>query len=142
MRIKTCGRIPAVVVGGLLAVIFELVPSIETPQAAPEAESTLTSKVYDFTLTTLEGKIVKLSDYKGKVVLVNFWETWCPPCVRETPALVRLYEKYKSQGFIIIGITSNSEEEKVKNFINRFNIPYEIGRDEGGTISQRYQVYA
>ena len=59
---------------------------------------------YNFTLTTIDGDRVSLSDYEGKVVLVNFWATWCGPCVIETPALVRMYHKYKRHGFAVIGV--------------------------------------
>ncbi len=97
---------------------------------------------YDFTLTTVDGKQVRLSDYHGKVVLVNFWETWCPPCVAETPSLVQLYNKYKDQGFVLISIMKSSEEAKVTKFIDQFHIPYAIGQDSTGEIHYRYQVFA
>src|SRR5262249_1831244 len=84
---------------------------------------------YDFTLTTMAGKKVKVSDYQGQVVLVNFWATWCGPCVSETPALVRLYNQYRSRGFVVIGVAHGSEEGAVTEFIKKFNIPYPIGRD-------------
>ena len=96
---------------------------------------------YDFTLTTMEGKQVRLSDYHGKVVLVNFWETWCPPCIAETPSLVQLYNKNKDQGFVIIGVFGSSNDVKVKEFVDRFQIPYAIGRESTGALHSRYQVF-
>jgi len=96
---------------------------------------------YDFTLTTMDGKQVRLSDYHGKVVLVNFWETWCPPCVAETPSLVQLYNKIKDQGFIVIGVFGSSDDVKVKEFIDRFQIPYAIGQESTGALHLRYQVF-
>ena len=97
---------------------------------------------YNFTLTTVDGDSVSLSDYEGKVVLVNFWATWCGPCIIETPALVRMYHKYKHQGFAVIGVALQSDEDGVRDFVQKYNIPYAIGRDSSDEIGLRYQVFA
>lgn len=97
---------------------------------------------YDFSLTSIDGEPVKLSDYQGKVVLVNFWATWCGPCVVETPSLVRMYNKYKSKGFAVIGVALQSEEDGVKEFIKRYRVPYAVARDTSSEIGLRYQVFA
>jgi len=78
---------------------------------------------WDFTLTSIDGEPLKLSDYQGKVVLVNFWATWCGPCVVETPSLVRIYNKYKDRGFAVIGVAMQSEEQGVKEFVKRYRCP-------------------
>lgn len=97
---------------------------------------------YDFTLTSIDGDRVRLSDYAGKVVLVNFWATWCAPCIIETPALVRLYHKYKRHGFSVIGVALQSEDDGVRDFVRRFDIPYAVARDTSDEIGLRYQVFA
>ena len=97
---------------------------------------------YNFNLTTIDGDKVSLADYQGKVVLVNFWATWCGPCVVETPALVRMYNKYKKEGFAVIGVALQSEEDGVKNFAKKYRIPYAVGRDSEEDIGLRYQVFA
>jgi cytochrome c-type biogenesis protein len=97
---------------------------------------------YDFALTSIDGEPVKLSDYQGKVVLVNFWATWCGPCVVETPSLVRMYNKYKGKGFAVVGVALQSEEDGVKDFIKRYRVPYAIARDTTSEIGLRYQVFA
>ena len=59
----------------------------------------------NFTLKDIHGKPLALSDYKGKVVLLDFWATWCPPCRKEIPGLIELYNKYRSHGFTVIGVS-------------------------------------
>jgi peroxiredoxin len=93
-------------------------------------------------LTSIDGEPVRLSDYHGKIVLVNFWATWCGPCVIETPALVRMYHKYKDRGFAVIGVALQSEEEGVKHFVNQYRVPYAVGIDTTSEIGLRYQVFA
>jgi peroxiredoxin len=119
----------------------EIPPPSSALAAVQKDQPTLSEPDYDFTLTTLDGKHIRLADYRGKVVLVNFWETWCPPCVAETPGLVQLYNKNKDQGFVIIGVIGSSDEVKVKEFINRFQIPYAIGHDSTGELHRRYKVF-
>ncbi|MBI3801961.1 MAG: redoxin domain-containing protein [Deltaproteobacteria bacterium] len=116
-------------------------PAVPQPTETAEHAKT-TYGDYDFTLTSIDGESLKLSDYHGKVVLVNFWAPWCGPCVVETPALVRLYNKYKSRGFAVIGVALQSEEEGVKRFVKDYHVPYAIGRDASNEIGLRYQVFA
>lgn len=97
---------------------------------------------YDFTLTSIDGERVRLSDYQGKAVLVNFWATWCGPCVIETPALVRVYNKYKERGFTVIGVALQSEEENIKEFVQKYRVPYAIASDTKSEVGLRYQVFA
>lgn len=120
---------------------LEAKPTAVQPAAAAESPKSEYGP-YDFTLTSIDGEPVRLSDYRGKVVLVNFWATWCGPCVIETPSLVRMYNKYKDQGFAVIGVALQSEEENVKQFVNKFRVPYAVGRDTTSEIGLRYQVFA
>jgi len=88
-----------------------------TAPMARRAESPLIGKpAPSFTLQDLNGKQVSLSDFKGKVVLLDFWATWCGPCVRTIPHLDALHKKYKDQGLVVIGINNERNHAKVKEF--------------------------
>src|SRR3954466_13647287 len=70
----------------------------------------------EFTLKDMHGAKVHLADFKGKVILVNFWATWCPPCKAELPGLIALHQQYKDKGLVILGISEDDEPETLRNF--------------------------
>jgi len=81
----------------------------------------------DFTLPELEGNSLTLSDFKGKVIILNFWATWCPPCRREIPDFVELYENYKDRGLLIIGVNlDGGDRSLVKQFSEKYKINYSV----------------
>ncbi|MFB0528022.1 MAG: peroxiredoxin family protein, partial [bacterium] len=81
----------------------------------------------DFTLPDLEGNSLTLSDFRGKVIILNFWATWCPPCRTEIPDFVQLYEKYKDEGLLIIGVNLDGGDSRaVKQFSENYRINYPI----------------
>jgi len=80
----------------------------------------------DLTLKDMNGADVRLADFRGKPLLVNFWGTWCPPCVLETPELVELAGEYKDRGLVIVGIAYDDTPEDVKKFAEKFEIPYTL----------------
>src|SRR5512140_460166 len=84
-----------------------------------------------FTLKDMNGKDVRMADLKGRVVLINFWATWCGPCRMETPWLVELQEKYRSQGFRALGISVDDPPEAIPPFARELgvNYPLLLGRD-------------
>jgi thiol-disulfide isomerase/thioredoxin len=89
----------------------------KTPDIAP-----------DFTLKTLEGQEITLSELKGKVVLLDFWATWCGPCKESIPHLAQLYTSYKERGLELIGMSTDKagDVEVVRRFVNSMEIPYPI----------------
>jgi peroxiredoxin len=88
----------------------------------------------DFTLKDMDGKKVNLADFKGKVVLLNFWATWCPPCLAEIPGFVDLQARYREHGLVIVGISVDDPIEKLKPFAQQFKMNYPVlaGVDEDG----------
>ena len=85
-----------------------------------------------FTLQDLNSKQVSLSDFKGKVVILDFWATWCPPCVKEIPHFVELYEQYKGEKFTIVGISLDRQGVSVvKPFVQKYQVNYPILMTDG-----------
>jgi cytochrome c biogenesis protein CcmG/thiol:disulfide interchange protein DsbE len=80
----------------------------------------------DFSLTDLSGRTLTLADYRGKVVLLNFWATWCGPCRLEVPGFVDLQSKYRDQGLVVIGISMDDEEAPVREFYQRYRMNYPV----------------
>ena len=100
----------------------------------------------DFTLTSLDGDKVTLSDYRDKVVVVSFWATWCGPCKYEIPMLMEFQEKYGTERLIVLGIAINSgSKEKVQEFVKEFSIQYPIlygSYEELGKLVYMYGNFA
>jgi peroxiredoxin len=93
----------------------------------------------DFTLTDLQGKAWHFQDLRGKVVLVNFWATWCPPCRKEMPDLQTLYDRFKDKGFVVLSI-SDEESAKVAPFIAEHKTTYPVLLDPGRKINDEFIV--
>jgi len=95
----------------------------------------------DFSLLGIDDVQYALSDLRGKVVLVNFWATWCPPCRMEIPEFNELYEKYKDQGFEILGVSMSDTKDKLLEFVKGQKMDYPIlygSKQDIGKISAEY----
>ena len=93
----------------------------------------------DFALTDLQGKTWNLKDLRSKVVLLNFWATWCPPCRKEMPDLEALYLRFKDQGFVVLAI-SDEDAAKVSPFLTERNITYPVLLDPGRKVNEEFQI--
>jgi len=99
------------------------------PKVAPE-----------FTLPTVDGEQVSLDEYRGKVVFLNFWATWCIPCREEMPALERLYQAYQAQGFAVISIDLKETADQVKAFFQKHALTFPALLDQNGAVFRDYLV--
>jgi cytochrome c biogenesis protein CcmG/thiol:disulfide interchange protein DsbE len=79
-----------------------------------------------FTLASLEGSQISLADFRGKVVILNFWATWCPPCKREIPDFIALQTKYAAQGLQVVGVAVSDEESAVRKFVSDAGMNYPV----------------
>lgn len=94
----------------------------------------------DFTLELFEGGSVSLSDLQGKVVLVDFWASWCPPCIEEAPALNEIYEEYRDRGVEFLGVCIWDTTKTCEQFLEDYAVAYPTGRDAEGAILVDYGV--
>lgn len=113
----------AMIVIGVLFFAFAPQSVWQSKNVAPESERKASES---FALPALDGKVWKLDEHRGQVVLVNFWATWCPPCRAETPGLVRLANDYRSQGLEVVGISLDEDTGAIRPFIDEYQIPYPI----------------
>ncbi len=95
-----------------------------------------------FTLNTLDGRPISLADTKGKAILINFWASWCPPCLEETPALIAAYNELKQAdpNIEFIGIGTNDDRANLQQFAENNRIPYIVVEDPDGKVSDAYGV--
>ncbi|OPX00430.1 MULTISPECIES: peroxiredoxin family protein [Geobacillus] len=99
----------------------------------------------DFALRALNGEEVRLSDFRGKRVIVNMWATWCPPCRAEMPDMQKFYERYKDEGVEIVAVNltqSERQPEHVGRFIQEYGITFTVLLDEKGEVYRQYQAQA
>jgi peroxiredoxin len=126
--------IAAVIAAGAVAVYLLATPRASTP-SAPAAEGGAASEFEPappFTDPGMDGKPVSLSDFKGKVVLLDFWATWCDPCKEEVPDLVKMQTKLKDKGFVVLGVSMDEESlPAVKKFMVKHPINYTVLLNNG-----------
>ena len=96
----------------------------------------------DFTLQSLDGKTVTLGQYKGDVVMINFWASWCGPCRQEMPLLDDIYKQYKDMGFVLLGVNVEPDVRSANGWLSKTPVSYPILSDPKSAVSQLYQVQA
>ncbi|GAC1639426.1 MAG: TlpA disulfide reductase family protein [Herpetosiphon sp.] len=113
--------------------------------AAPSGLSTAPQPNYPappFTLVTSTGMPVTLSDFKGQVVLLNIWATWCPPCRAEMPTIEATYKQYHGQGFTVLAINIQESSGTVAAFMTKYGLSFPALLDRDGKVSGTYQAFA
>lgn len=125
---------PAVGVLALLGYGFRLEPKyIPSPLLGRPAPA--------FTARLFDGATIRLGDLRGQVIFLNFWASWCPPCRAEARALEEAWRRYKDQGIVFVGVNTQDEETRARDFIAEFGVTYPNGMDPGGRIAIDYGVW-
>jgi len=100
------------------------------------------SQAPDFTLRSAEGRNLRLSEQRGRVVMVNFWATWCGPCRQEMPHLNKLYEKYRSSGFVLLGVNVDDDTRQAAGVASRLGVTFPVLPDADKRVSREYDLSA
>lgn len=132
---------PAIAIAMALATF----PAVAATPARPQAPNPNLNKVLDLKFTAVDGREVDLASLRGKVVLIDFWATWCGPCVRELPNVLKAYEKLHSKGFEIVGISLDSDKSKLEAFVKDKGMPWPQFFDGKGwknELSTRFDIHA
>ncbi len=111
-----------------------LYPSLGIQRVDPPEEAE------DFTLKTLKGGTVSLKDYRGRLIFLNFWATWCGPCRAEMPSMQRLWEEFKEEDFVILAINIQEESKLVSSFMNERGLSFPVLLDEKGKVARSYGI--
>ena len=119
-------------------VAIDSAPGGATPACKAESRANL-----DFTVKDMNGASVRLADHEGKVILLNFWATWCPPCKAELPGFIELHDQYKDKGLVILGVSGDDDPETLRAFASewKINYPMLVGRDEEALLDAYGPIY-
>ena len=94
----------------------------------------------DFVVQALDGKVTKLSNFRGRPVLLNLWATWCPPCIEELPFLNKIQERYAGRGLVVLGVAGDEKPDNVRTFIGTHPISFPILLDPEGVVGTNYGI--
>jgi peroxiredoxin len=94
----------------------------------------------EFTLSDLDGKVYRLADYRGRVVIVNFWATWCPPCRFELPSMEKAYQILKKQDVVMLGINVGEDADTIFSFTADYPVSFPLLLDKEATVIKQYPV--
>jgi peroxiredoxin len=131
----------------IVAVVFLLLQRQQSsgPLPAPKLElleiESRSTKGTEFTLADLSGKHVRLADFRGNVVVLNFFATWCGPCRKEMPGLEKLYQHYQHKGLVVVGVSGDVQgKDVVDPFVKEYNLTFPVVLDPQNTVSKQYRV--
>lgn len=119
--------------------IRSLLPGAVSGSQVGAESSEIGSPAPDFVLEDLSGNLVKLSDLKGRLVVLNFWATWCTPCRTEMPEFQEIYQR-NEQDLVVLGINLEESPGDIQDFVSPLNITYPILLDKDGLVSRLYKV--
>jgi peroxiredoxin len=126
------GRVAGILAVGSCLALLCCSPEAPNPRAGQAAP--------DFTLQALDGQRYRLEDLRGKVVFVNLWATWCPPCREEMPSMVRFYERFRARGVEILAVSEDTDGDALRKFVERYQVTFPVLRDENKRVYQLYRA--
>jgi peroxiredoxin len=124
---------------GLVLILLQVVSAHATPQLLHKVDGMPMAE--DFELPDLDGNTRKLSDFKGKVVIVNFWATWCPPCRKEIPSMQRAWNILKGQDVMLLAVHVGGNEDKVWTFLTDFEVDFPVLLDASSKVSKKWPLF-
>lgn len=97
--------------------------------------------IEDFHLTDLDGRTQSISQYRGKIVLLNFWATWCKPCTKEMPAMQSTYNKLRNEGFMVLAINELEDDDKVREHVMQYSHTFPVLMDRDNKVANQFGVF-
>ncbi|MGB5623977.1 MAG: TlpA disulfide reductase family protein [Gammaproteobacteria bacterium] len=119
-----------------------LVAALAVAGSVSAARNLVGSPAPDFTLSGLSGANLRLSEYQGRVVMINFWATWCGPCRQEMPALQTIYQRYEPAGFTLLGVNVDAEPDGARRMAEDLGVSFPLLFDADKDVSKLYDVRA
>lgn len=127
------------VAAGVMLVLWQIAIVQAAPQLLHKVDGMPVAE--DFELPDLDGNSRKLSDFKGKVVIVNFWATWCPPCRKEIPSMQRAWNILKDKDVMLLAVHVGGNEDKVWTFLTDYDVEFPVLLDKGSIISKKWPLF-
>jgi len=133
-------KVTAVLMGGVLFVALTALPALDGWSMGSRVP-TVGMQAEDFRLTDLAGKEQSLGQYRGKIVLLNFWATWCKPCTTEMPAMQTMYDKLRDKGFVVLAVNELEDDAKVREHIKQYGHTFPVLMDRDNKVANQFGVF-
>ena len=133
-------RITFTLLGAVLLAALTALPALDGWSMASRVP-TVGTQAEDFRLTDLAGKEQSLSQYRGKIVLLNFWATWCKPCTTEMPAMQTIYDKLRDKGFVVLAVNELEDDAKVREHIKQYGHTFPVLMDRDNKVANQFGVF-
>ena len=133
-------KFSAVLVGFVLLTALTALPAFNGWSMGSRVP-TVGMQAEDFRLTDLAGKEQSLSQYRGKIVLLNFWATWCKPCTTEMPAMQAMYDKLRDKGFVVLAVNELEDDAKVREHIKQYGHTFPVLMDHDNKVANQFGVF-
>jgi cytochrome c biogenesis protein CcmG, thiol:disulfide interchange protein DsbE len=132
-------RTDQILTGGVVVLAALLVWVVAGTLEAPVVNAG--DRAPKFQVVTEDGKTLTPTDFGGKLLVLNFWASWCEPCIVETPSLEEFQRHFANQGVVVLGISMDSSEQRYKDFLKRYQISFETSRDPGANIASSFGTF-